>query len=85
MSTANRIGGLTRHALHGSAELSLQGAAGLLARFEHEVDPEKVLPEAERRSRAQALRRAHMLRIARLSAKARAANRSGRKGVPRPA
>lgn len=38
---------------------------GLSAKFEREVDPEGALPVAERRRRAEALMRAHMLRLAR--------------------
>ena len=77
-SLAARIGGLTRHAMHGSAELSRHGQDALLARFEHEVDPECRLTESERRSRAEALRRAHMARLALRSAEARSKNKTGR-------
>jgi hypothetical protein len=44
---------------------------GLRARFEREADPEGVLDVAERARRADALFAAHMLRLARASAKAR--------------
>jgi hypothetical protein len=68
---SNRIGGLTYHAKHGSTDLSRLGVQGNLARFEREVDPGNLLPAEERRSRALALRRAHMARLALASAKAR--------------
>jgi hypothetical protein len=42
-----------------------------LARFEHQVDPEGTLPPAERQRRAESARRAHMLRLAKRSAKSR--------------
>lgn len=48
-----------------------RGQAGLLARFEREVDPEGVLPEKERRRRAKSARRAHMGRLALASSKKR--------------
>lgn len=40
-------------------------------RFEREVDPEGVLPPSERAKRAENARKAHFLRLASLSAKAR--------------
>lgn len=48
---------------------------GLRARFEREADPEGLLDVAERARRADALLCAHMLRLARASAKARRAPR----------
>lgn len=47
------------------------GREGLLARFAREADPEGRLPEAERLRAAEDLRRAHMIRIAKASVKAR--------------
>lgn len=41
------------------------------ARFERQVDPDGVMPEAERRRRAEAARRAHYLRMALKSADSR--------------
>src|SRR3954454_13074957 len=48
---------------------------GLRARFEREADPAGVLDVAERARRADALFGAHMLRLARASAKARRSRR----------
>ncbi|MFC0037217.1 hypothetical protein [Actinomadura rayongensis] len=45
-----------------------------LARFEREVDPEGVLPPEQRRERAEAAKRAYMLRLAKRSAQARKKN-----------
>ena len=47
------------------------GMAGLMARFEREVDPEGVLAPELRRERAVQLRRAHMQKLALRSAIAR--------------
>lgn len=76
-SLSARIGGLTRHAMQGSAELSRSGSDALFARFEREVDPAGVLTTAERQSRAEALRRAHMTRLALKSAESRSRRRGG--------
>src|SRR3954462_15295290 len=48
---------------------------GLRARFECQADPDGTLDAAERARRADALLTAHMLRLARASAKARSATR----------
>ncbi|SDY35538.1 hypothetical protein SAMN05661080_03195 [Modestobacter sp. DSM 44400] len=48
---------------------------GLRARFEREADPEGILDVTERARRADALFTAHMLRLARASAKARRSSR----------
>jgi hypothetical protein len=66
-----RIGGLTAWA-HNDAE-TMTGAAhrGFRARFEREVDPEGILPPAERAARAERARRAWMLTLAARSAAVR--------------
>lgn len=48
-----------------------RGQAGLLARFEREVDPNGTLPPTERARRAESARRAHMSRLALRSSRAR--------------
>ena len=48
---------------------------GLRAKFEREADPDGVLDAGERARRADALMTAHMLRLARESAKARRRSR----------
>ena len=50
--------------------------AGLDAKFLHEVDPNNELPEAERRRRAEAARRAYYQRLALASVKARKARKA---------
>lgn len=49
------------------------GRAAALAAFERAVDPDGVLPPAERARRAEAKRKAHFTRLAFLSAQARRA------------
>lgn len=50
--------------------------AGFAERFRREVDPEGVLPPAERDRRAEQLMRAHMLRLSAASAAARRKTRT---------
>jgi hypothetical protein len=63
------------------ARTSDRGAAteparrGLRAKFEREADPDGTLDPAERARRADTLMTAHMLRLARASAKARSSAR----------
>jgi hypothetical protein len=54
------------------AHNAIRGQAGLLARFEREVDPDGTLPPAERARRAECARKAHMQRLALASSRARA-------------
>jgi hypothetical protein len=56
--------------------------AGFRRRFENLVDPERVLPEAERQVRADRARRAHMLTLAAKSAAARKKAAPGRVTTP---
>lgn len=49
-----------------------RGQAGLLARFEAQVDPDGTLPAAERRRLAENARAEHMARLSFLASKARA-------------
>lgn len=59
------------HAKHDSAQVSQAGRDAFLARFEREVDPDGVLPDAERQRRAEHAKRAHMTQLALWSAQAR--------------
>lgn len=74
---AGRIGGLTKAARSAPEDLTRAATAGMLARFEREADPDNTLPADERRRRAEALRKAHMTRLALRSAQARKARASG--------
>jgi hypothetical protein len=71
MALRGKIGAAVTHARHDGKELTAPARAAFLARFEQEVDPDGELPTEERQRRAEHARRAHMLRIARLSAIAR--------------
>lgn len=51
---------------------AVAGQRGLQAKFEREVDPDGVLDPRERALRAESARKAHFLRMAARSAKARA-------------
>lgn len=70
-SLIGRIGALELHAQHDSRALTQSARKAFLARFEREVDPEGVLPEAERARRADLARRAYFTRLAYKSARAR--------------
>lgn len=61
---AGRIGGLTTSATHDSRETTAPGRAAFMARFEKQVDPNGVLPEGERRRRAEAAKKAYFTRLA---------------------
>jgi hypothetical protein len=66
-----RIGALALHARHDARETTQSARTEFLSRFEREVDPERVLPEAERQKRAEYAKRAYFTRLALKSAKAR--------------
>jgi hypothetical protein len=72
-----RIGGLTTESRYGGHAMTAPARRGFLGRFLVEVDPECRLDLAERTRRAEAARRAHMLRLAAASARSRAAKRAG--------
>ena len=52
-------------------EYTAAARSTFLARFEKQVDPDKVLPEAERQRRAKAARKLYFTRLALRSAKAK--------------
>lgn len=74
-SLAGRIGGHTTASRHNGRELTAKARAKFLGRFEAQVDPDGVLPPAERQRRAEALRKAHFTRLALKSAEARRARK----------
>lgn len=53
-------------------DTAIRAQAGLLARFEREVDPDNTLDPTERTRRAEHARRAHMKRLALRSSRVRA-------------
>ncbi len=66
-----QIGAHALHASHDPRETTAKARAAFLGRFEDQVDPERVLPEEERRRRAEHARKAHFARLALASARAR--------------
>lgn len=82
MARRGRIGGLTTSSRHDTKANTAPARKAFLSRFEREVDPDGSLPEAERQRRAEAAKKAHMLKLAHASAKARRKDASDRKGQP---
>ena len=84
MSLRGRIGAYRLHATHDPRETTQRARAAFDARFLHEVDPEGVLPEAERHRRAAYARKAYFAQLAmRRAAKRR--RRPAGAGRPAPA
>lgn len=71
-----RIAALELHAQVDGRTITAPARQKFLQRFEDQVDPDHVLPEAERTRRALAARRAYMARLALKSSRARAARRA---------
>ena len=70
-SLLGRLGAHVAHSRHDSKTLTAKARETFLARFEQEVDPDRVLPAAERRRRAEHARKAYFARLAGASARAR--------------
>jgi hypothetical protein len=70
-----RIGAHTSHSRHDSRDITARARATFLDSFERQVDPDFVLPEAERQRRAAHARKAHYARLALRSAEARRARK----------
>lgn len=71
---------LAAHTLHSRVDSTVHtepARRAFLERFEQEVDPDKVLPPAERRRRAEHAKKAYFTRLALRSARARRARRRG--------
>lgn len=71
------IGGYAMHAQNDSRVTSAPARAAAEKRFLDQVDPDRVLPEAERLRRAECAKKAHYTRMAYLSARARRAKKGG--------
>ncbi len=76
-SLRGRIGALALHSKYDSKELTRPAREKFDRRFEDEVDPDRVLPEPERRRRASYARQRYFADLAFKSAKARAARKAG--------
>lgn len=75
MALRGRIGAYARLAKYSSAEIKDQTSnarRAFMARFDDEVDPERVLPEAERYRRAEAARKVYFARLALKASQTRA-------------
>jgi hypothetical protein len=71
MSRRGRLGALKLHATHDPRETTAAARRAFRGRFEKQVDPDGVLPEAERLRRAEYARRDFYTRMAHKSAEAR--------------
>lgn len=74
-----RMAAYALYARRDGRDVTAPARAAFLRRFEDEVDPERVLPEAERARRAEHARKAHMTRLALASARARRARAAAMK------
>ena len=70
-----RLGAHRLHATSDSKELTKKARAAFDERFYNEVDPERSIPEDERRRRAEHAKKAYFIELAIKSAKARKARR----------
>jgi hypothetical protein len=68
------------HSLYDSRDLTANARAAFQNRFERQVDPEGILPEAERKRRAECARKAYYAALAAKSVRARRARREARPG-----
>ena len=71
-----QIAAHSRWAHENPAANAARGQAGLMARFEREVDPEGLLPLVERYRRAENARLAYMRKLSLASVRARAARKA---------
>ena len=78
-SLGGRIGAFRVQATHDLRELTGPARLAFLSKFEFEVDPEGILPEEERRRRAEAARRAHFARLSFLAVQARSGRKNGKR------
>ena len=67
----SRMGAHALHSRYDSRAMSQPARDAFMGRFEDEVDPDRVLPEAERRRRVEHAKRLYFTRLAFKSAKVR--------------
>jgi hypothetical protein len=72
-----RLAAHAMHARNDSRAVTANARRAFLDRFEHQVDPDGVLPVAERCRRAEHAKREHMLRLALRSAQVRRRRAAG--------
>ena len=80
-SLRGRIGAYKLHATHDSREITAPARRAFLARFENEVDAERILAPEERARRAEMARKAYFARLALASVTAR--RKRARRGARR--
>jgi hypothetical protein len=68
----SRMGAHALHSRYDSRAMSQPARDAFMARFEDEVDPGRILPEEERKRRAEHAKKLYFTRLAHKSAKARA-------------
>jgi hypothetical protein len=66
-----RAAAYTLHSLYDSRQLTANARAAFQDRFARQVDPDGILPEAERQRRAECARKAYYTALAAKSARAR--------------
>ena len=71
LSMLGRLGAHSLHAKYDSKKTSEAGRQAFLRSFEQQADPDGILDPTERARRAEHLRKAHMTRLAMLSAQKR--------------
>ncbi len=76
-----RVGGHTTQSRHDGREITAPARSAFLNSFEREVDPDFVLPEPERQSRAEHARKAHFARLALKSVEVRRAAKEAANAV----
>jgi hypothetical protein len=75
-SLRGRLGAYLVHARHNTRQTTAAAREAFHRRFVDEVDPDRRLPEGERRRRAAAARKAYFTRLAYISARSRRAQRT---------
>lgn len=81
MSRRGRLGALKLHATHDPRETTAAARKAFQDRFTKQVDPDGVLPEAERQRRAEYARKEYYTRLAYRSAAARRERNTKRAGA----
>lgn len=81
-SLRSRIAAHSLHSMYDSEVLTRPARAKFMARFEGQVDPDGILPEAERRRRADHALIAYMSALSLKAARARTAKAQHRTAAP---
>lgn len=80
-SLAGRLGAYIVHSRYDGLQITAAARAAFQSKFEREVDPDGVLPDAERLRRAEMARKAHFAKLALKSAQARRRKRERREAA----